>query len=52
MFKRDHGSPQALAVYMNYIAVGMSKGSVLANPSKYSSQSVDGMDAKVLYFIL
>lgn len=46
MFRRDHGSPQALAVHMNYIAVGMSKGSVLVNPSKYSSQSADGMDAK------
>lgn len=52
IFRRDHGSPQALAVHMNYIAVVMSKGSVLVNPSKYSSQSADGMDAKVLYFIL
>ena len=25
MFRRDHGSPQALAVHMNYIAAGMSK---------------------------
>lgn len=46
MFRRDHGSPQALAVHMNYIAVGMSKGSVLVNPNKYSSQSADSMDTK------
>lgn len=46
MFRRDHGSPQALAVHMNYIAVGMSKGSVLVNPNKYSSQSADSIDTK------
>eukprot|EP01018_Ginkgo_biloba_P013146 Gb_27586 [translate_table: standard] len=46
LFRRDHGSPQALAVHMNYIAVGMSKGSVLVTPSKYSAQSADNMDTK------
>ncbi|XP_020519433.1 uncharacterized protein LOC18428491 isoform X2 [Amborella trichopoda] len=46
-FRRDHGSPQALAVHMNYIAVGMSKGVVLVMPSRYSAHSSDNMDSKV-----
>ncbi|GLJ14759.1 hypothetical protein SUGI_0239380 [Cryptomeria japonica] len=46
MFKRDHGSPQAVAVHINYIALGMSKGSVFVNPSKYSAQSPDVIDTK------
>ncbi|CAA6655878.1 unnamed protein product [Spirodela intermedia] len=47
-FVRDHGSPQVLAVHVNYIAVGTSKGLVLMIPSKYSSQCADNMDAKML----
>ncbi|CAN1309531.1 Vacuolar protein sorting-associated protein 8 homolog [Linum perenne] len=47
-FKRDHGSPQVLAVHLNYIAVGMSKGLVFVVPSKYSAQTVDTMDTKML----
>ncbi|XP_058105006.1 uncharacterized protein LOC131248648 isoform X2 [Magnolia sinica] len=46
-FKRDHGSPQVLAVHMNFIAVGMSKGVVLIVPSKYSAHYADNMDAKM-----
>ena len=45
--RRDHGSPQALAVHANFIAVGLSKGAVLVTPSKYSAtRSADDMDAK------
>ncbi|KAK9279894.1 hypothetical protein L1049_013577 [Liquidambar formosana] len=47
-FRRDHGSPQVLAVHLNYIAVGMSKGVVVVVPSKYSAHNVDNMDAKML----
>ncbi|XP_031498965.1 uncharacterized protein LOC116263380 isoform X2 [Nymphaea colorata] len=46
-FRREHGSPQSLAVHMNYIAVGMSKGTVLVMPSKYSPHSADNLDSKV-----
>lgn len=46
-FKRDHGSPQVVAVHMNYIAVGMSKGTVIVLTSKYSTHLVDNMDSKV-----
>ncbi|KAG6667166.1 vacuolar protein sorting-associated protein 8 homolog isoform X1 [Carya illinoinensis] len=47
-FRRDHGSPQVLAVHANYIAVGMSKGVIVVVPSKYSSYNADLMDAKML----
>ncbi|XP_068669658.1 uncharacterized protein [Aristolochia californica] len=47
-FRRDHGTPQALAVHFNFIAVGMSKGNVLLMPSKYSAHSPDSMDSKML----
>lgn len=50
-FRRDQGSPQVLAVHFNYIAVGMSKGSIYVVPSKYTAHHVDNMDAKVQYFI-
>ncbi|CAN6466278.1 unnamed protein product [Victoria cruziana] len=49
-FRREHGTPQSLAVHMNYIAVGMSKGTVLVMPSKYSPHNADNLDSKV--FIL
>ncbi|KAJ6878484.1 hypothetical protein NC652_032103 [Populus alba x Populus x berolinensis] len=45
-FRRDHGSPQVLAVHLNYIAVGMSKGVIVVVPSRYSSHNDDNMDAK------
>ncbi|BBN19147.1 vacuolar protein sorting-associated protein 8 [Marchantia polymorpha subsp. ruderalis] len=45
--RRDHGTPQALAVHSNFIAIGMSKGPVLIIPSKYSAtKSADETDAK------
>ncbi|XP_022010036.1 uncharacterized protein LOC110909312 [Helianthus annuus] len=47
-FKRDHGTPQALAVHLNYIAVGMSRGLIVVVPRKYSPHYVDNMDAKML----
>ncbi|KAK6920419.1 Vacuolar protein sorting-associated protein 8, central domain [Dillenia turbinata] len=47
-FKRDHGSPQVLAVHSNFIAVGFSKGIVVVLPSKYSAQSPDNMEGKML----
>lgn len=47
VFKRDHGSPQVLAVHLSFIAVGMSKGAVMIVPSKYSAYNADNMDAKV-----
>lgn len=47
-FRRDHGTPQALAVHLNYIAVGMSRGVIVVVPSKYSPHYVDNMDAKML----
>lgn len=46
-FRRDQGSPQVVAVHLNYIAVGMSKGVVIVVPSKYSPHCADNMDAKV-----
>ncbi|XP_038973310.1 vacuolar protein sorting-associated protein 8 homolog isoform X2 [Phoenix dactylifera] len=46
-FRHDHGSPQVLAVHMNFIALGMSKGAVLVVPSKYSAYSADNMDTKM-----
>lgn len=50
-FVRDHGSPQVLAVHVNSIAVGTSKGLVLMVPSKYSSQYADNMDSKVIFHL-
>ncbi|TQE13353.1 hypothetical protein C1H46_000920 [Malus baccata] len=46
--RRDHGSPQVLAVHSNYIAIGMARGSTLVIPSKYSAHNADNMDAKML----
>ncbi|KAK6123625.1 hypothetical protein DH2020_042624 [Rehmannia glutinosa] len=46
-FRRDHGSPHVVAVHINYIAVGMSKGSIVVVPSKYTAHQVDNMDAKM-----
>uniref|UniRef100_A0A5B7BN45 RING-type domain-containing protein n=1 Tax=Davidia involucrata TaxID=16924 RepID=A0A5B7BN45_DAVIN len=46
--RRDHGSPQVVAVHLNFIAVGMSKGVVALVPSKYSPHCADNMDAKML----
>lgn len=48
-FKRDHGSPQVLAVHLNFIAVGTSKGIIVVVPSKYSPDSADQMESKVVY---
>lgn len=47
-FKREHGTARVLAVHMNFIAVGMSRGFVLVMPSKYSAHYPDIMDAKVI----
>ncbi|XP_060213188.1 uncharacterized protein LOC132640575 [Lycium barbarum] len=49
-FRREHGSSQVLAVHLKYIAVGMSKGSILVMPSRYSPHHADNMDAKMLTF--
>lgn len=49
-FRREHGSSQVLAVHLKYIAVGMSKGSILVMPSRYSPHHADNMDAKMLIF--
>ncbi|KAM3381430.1 hypothetical protein P3S68_007003 [Capsicum galapagoense] len=49
-FRHKHGSSQVLAVHLNYIAVGMSKGSILMIPSRYSPHHADNMDAKMLIF--
>ncbi|XP_008229220.1 PREDICTED: vacuolar protein sorting-associated protein 8 homolog [Prunus mume] len=46
--RRDHGSPQVLAVHSNYIAIGMARGAILVIPSKYSAHNADIMDAKML----
>ncbi|XP_057778554.1 uncharacterized protein LOC130997300 [Salvia miltiorrhiza] len=46
-FRQDHGSPQVLSVHLNYIAVGMSKGSIFVVPSKYTAHHVDNMDTKM-----
>ncbi|CAM6085101.1 unnamed protein product [Calypogeia fissa] len=49
--RREHGMPQALAVHLNYIAVGLSKGGILVIPSKYSATRIaDETDAK--HFVL
>lgn len=50
-FRRDHGSPQVVAVHLNFIALGMSKGVIVVVPSKYSPHYADNMDAKVAFFI-
>ncbi|KAL7224339.1 hypothetical protein ACSBR1_025740 [Camellia fascicularis] len=47
-FRRDQGSPQVVAVHLNLIAVGMSKGVILVVPSKYTPHCADNMDAKLL----
>ncbi|KAM7476580.1 hypothetical protein LguiB_023823 [Lonicera macranthoides] len=47
-FRRDHGSPQVVAVHLNFIALGMSKGVIVVVPSKYSPHYADNMDAKML----
>ncbi|RXI07623.1 hypothetical protein DVH24_005396 [Malus domestica] len=46
--RRDHGSPQVLAVHSNYIGIVMARGSTLVIPSKYSAHNADSMDAKML----
>ncbi|KAL1535637.1 vacuolar protein sorting-associated protein 8 [Salvia divinorum] len=46
-FRKDHGSPQVISVHLNYIAVGMSKGSIFVVPSKYTAHHVDNMDTKM-----
>ncbi|CAH2069296.1 unnamed protein product [Thlaspi arvense] len=48
-FKRDHGSPQVLAVHLNFIAVGTSKGVIVVVPSKYSSDTADQMESKIIW---
>ena len=50
IFRRDYGIPQVLAVHLNYIAFGTSKGIIVVLPSKYSPHHPDNMDAKV-YFL-
>ncbi|PHT63542.1 hypothetical protein T459_32638 [Capsicum annuum] len=45
-FRHKHGFSLVLAVHLNYIAVGMSKGSILMIPSRYSPHHADNMDAK------
>ncbi|KAK6285862.1 hypothetical protein POUND7_012041 [Theobroma cacao] len=47
-FRRDHGSPQVLAVHLNFIAVGMTKGVIILVPSKYSAHHADNMDPKMV----
>lgn len=47
-FRRDYGIPQVLAVHLNYIAFGTSKGIIVVLPSKYSPHHPDNMDAKML----
>ncbi|KAK9713635.1 hypothetical protein RND81_06G041400 [Saponaria officinalis] len=47
-FRRDYGTPQVLAVHLNYIALGMSKGVIVVVPSKYSVQHGDSTDSKML----
>ncbi|KAG0474515.1 hypothetical protein HPP92_014201 [Vanilla planifolia] len=49
-FKQDHGLPAVLAVHVNFVAIGTSKGSILIFPSKYYPQHVDNMDGKMLIF--
>ncbi|PPR88490.1 hypothetical protein GOBAR_AA32197 [Gossypium barbadense] len=47
-FRRDHGSPQVLAVHLNFIAVGMTKGVIILVPSKYTTHHADSMDPKMV----
>ncbi|KAK1369871.1 vacuolar protein sorting-associated protein 8-like [Heracleum sosnowskyi] len=47
-FMRDHGSAQVLAVHLNYIAIGMSKGVIICFPSKKSPPLPDSSDAKIV----
>ncbi|CAM6071281.1 unnamed protein product [Sphagnum tenellum] len=50
--RRDHGSPEALAVHTNLIAVGLSKGALLVTPSKYSATcSTDEMEPSKAFFL-
>ncbi|KAF7104037.1 hypothetical protein CFC21_104966 [Triticum aestivum] len=49
-FRQEHGSPQVLAVHRSYIAMGMSNGSVIIVPSKYSIHQADDTNAKMLCF--
>ncbi|KAE8804581.1 vacuolar protein sorting-associated protein 8 [Hordeum vulgare] len=49
-FRQEHGSPQVVAVHRSYIAMGMSSGSVIVVPSKYSIHQADYSDAKMLFF--
>lgn len=51
-FKREHGSSQVLAVHLNFIAVGTSKGVIVVVPSKYSSDTADQMESKVVFYII
>uniref|UniRef100_A0A453SZ34 Uncharacterized protein n=3 Tax=Aegilops tauschii subsp. strangulata TaxID=200361 RepID=A0A453SZ34_AEGTS len=51
-FRQEHGSPQVLAVHRSYIATGMSNGSVIIVPSKYSIHQADDTDAKVSHCLL
>ncbi|KAF5733264.1 vacuolar protein sorting-associated protein 8 isoform X1 [Tripterygium wilfordii] len=50
-FRRDHGSPQVLAMHFNYIAVGMSKGIIVVVPSRYSVHNADSMDASKMLML-
>ncbi|OMO64188.1 hypothetical protein CCACVL1_21961 [Corchorus capsularis] len=47
-FRRDHGSPQVLAVHLNFVAVGMTKGVISLVPIKYTSHHADSMDSKMV----
>ncbi|XWS31978.1 hypothetical protein CRYUN_Cryun23aG0121200 [Craigia yunnanensis] len=47
-FRRDHGSPQVLAVHLNFIAVGMTKRVIILVPSKYYAHHADNMDPKMV----
>ncbi|GMI98953.1 vacuolar protein sorting 8 [Hibiscus trionum] len=47
-FRRDHGSPQVLAVHLNFIAVGMTKGVIILVPSKCSTYHADSIDPKMV----
>ncbi|CAK9159063.1 unnamed protein product [Ilex paraguariensis] len=47
-FRRGYGSPQVVAVHLNFIAVGMPRGVIMVVPSKYSHHHADNMDTKVM----
>lgn len=47
-FRRDHGFPMVIAIHVNYITVGMSKGLIMVIASKYSPSHTDIMDSKML----